>query len=134
MLSGAEWYSWLKSIHQATALISIAGFSLRGCWMILESALLQHRLARILPHIIDTVFLCSGVALAFAIEQYPLKHSWLTAKLFGLLLYILLGTLALKRAPTKRLKVLSFGLALLTFGYIVSVAMTKHPLGLLAMY
>ena len=61
--------------------------------------------------------------------EYPFVNSpWLTAKLSALLLYIALGALAIKRAPSPLLRLLCGLLALLVFGYMVAVAITKSPL------
>ncbi|MEM6576297.1 MAG: SirB2 family protein [Pseudomonadota bacterium] len=125
-------YLTVKLIHQTTAVLTISGFMLRGWWMIRESPLLQHRLTRTLPHINDTVFLLTGLTLAAMLHQYPLSHDWLTAKVFGLLAYILLGSLALKRARRKNVRVLCLVLALLTFAWVVSVALTRSTFGFFA--
>lgn len=100
--------------------------------MIRESPLLQHWLTRTLPHINDTVFLLSGIALAAMLQQYPVSHDWLTAKVLGLLTYIALGSLALKRARRKNVRVLCLVLALLTFAWVVSVALTRSTFGFFA--
>lgn len=80
---------------------------------------------RIAPHIIDTVLFVSGISLIIITNQYPLQESWLLAKLVALVAYIGLGTLALKRAPTKGLKLLFLFLAIATFAYIASTALTR---------
>lgn len=97
--------------------------------MLSGSPLLGHRLTRVLPHIIDTVLLTSAITLAVMLAQYPLVAGWVTAKVFGLLLYIVLGTVALKRGRTRTVRVAAFAGALLTFGWIISVALTKQPAG-----
>jgi len=122
-------YALLKSIHYALALASIGGFVLRGAWMLVESPQLHHRLTRTLPHIIDTLFLIAGLALAHRIFQYPFTHDWLTAKILGLLVYIVLGSIALKRGKTKKQRGVAFVTAILTFAWIISVAMSKSPWG-----
>jgi uncharacterized membrane protein SirB2 len=59
-------------------------------------------------------------------------HSpWLATKLMLLVVYILLGSLSLKRAPTLAAQRLSFVAALVVYGFMVSVAWTHHPLGVL---
>jgi len=47
-------------------------------------------------------------------------------------LYIVAGTIALKRGPTPGVRTAVFAMALLAYAYIVSVAPTKHPQGWLA--
>ncbi len=122
----------LRLIHIGLAALSISGFVLRWAWMHRGSALLHHRITQVLPHVIDTLFLLSGIALAVMIHQAPLADGWLTAKVAGLVAYVVLGSLALKRAPTKRLKTVFFVTALLCFAWIVSVARSKSPWGWLA--
>jgi len=59
-------------------------------------------------------------------------RGWLVAKIVGLLVYIVLGTIALKRGKTRRMRVGAFVAAIATFVYIVMVALTKSPLGVFA--
>jgi uncharacterized membrane protein SirB2 len=120
-------YSLIKSLHLTTIALSLALFILRGAWMMAASPLLQARWVRIVPHIIDTLLLASGIGLAVLIQQYPLVHGWLTAKLIALILYIVLGTLALKRGKTRGQRVAAWIAALLVFGYMVAVAMAHDP-------
>jgi len=117
----------LKAIHVGSAILSITGFVLRGIWMLQGSPLLKARATRILPHVVDTVLLVSAIALALRSAQYPFVHAWLSAKVLALLAYIVLGSVALKYGKTRRIRTLSFGLALLSFLYIVSVAITRNP-------
>ena len=96
--------------------------------MLTESNLLQKKWVKIAPHIIDTLLLGSAITLAVILQFSPLEHSWLLAKIIGLLIYIVLGTVALKRGKTKPIRIAALILALLTFAYIVKVALTKSPL------
>ncbi|MGE5469251.1 MAG: SirB2 family protein [Bacteroidota bacterium] len=121
-------YLALKYLHVSCVILSGFGFCLRGVWMLRQSPWLDRRLARTLPHVVDTLLLGSALGLAFWSGQYPLVDAWLTAKLGGLLTYILCGTLALKRGRTPAVRAVFFALALLAFAYIVSVALTKNPL------
>jgi uncharacterized membrane protein SirB2 len=63
-----------------------------------------------------------------AIQQSPIKDPWLGAKVAGLLLYIGLGMIALKRGKTRKMKVTALVAAHIAFCYIVLVALTKNPL------
>jgi uncharacterized membrane protein SirB2 len=119
--------NFLKAVHIGSALLSISGFVLRGAWMLQGSPRLKTHATRILPHVVDTVLLVSAIALALRSAQYPFVHPWLTAKVLALLAYIALGSIALKYGKTRRVRVLSFCLALAVFGYIVLVAVTRSP-------
>ena len=121
-------YLALKHLHITCVVLSGLGFSLRGWWMLRESPLGQHRLTRILPHIVDSILLGSALTMAWLSGQYPFVNGWLTAKLCGLIAYILLGTMALKRGRTRTIRARYFGLALLAYAYIVSVALTRNPI------
>lgn len=123
-------YAALKAIHVGTVIASYALFLLRGAWMLQNSPLLRQRWVRILPHVVDTVLLASAVLLALTIRQYPFVAPWVTAKVLGLVLYIVLGTIALKRGRTRGVRVTAWIAAQLVFFYIVSVAITKTPLPL----
>lgn len=124
-------YLAFKYLHVGCAVISIAGFVLRGVLMLAESPQLQRRFLKIVPHIVDTLLLASAVVLSAMLNQYPFVHGWVTAKVLALLAYIVLGTIALRRGRTRSARAAAFGLALLMFGYIVSVALTRSPAGFL---
>lgn len=123
-------YLLLKHLHMTCAALSGALFLLRGLWMLQDSPRLGQRWVRTLPHLIDTVLLASAVTLAIWSVQYPLAQPWLTAKVGALLLYIVLGSVALKRGRSKGIRATAFLAALATFAYIVSVALSKNPLPL----
>lgn len=125
-------YYAIKHLHVTCVALSAAGFLLRGLWMMTGSPLLQHRLTRVLPHVIDSLLLLSAITLAVMIQQYPFAAGWVTAKVVGLLAYILLGTLALKRGRTMGMRITAFTAALLVYAWIVSVAFTKQVAGFLA--
>jgi len=101
--------------------------------MLSGSANLDRKLVRILPHIVDTVFLLSGIGL-IVLLQLPIGASpWLIAKFTALIVYIVLGAIALRRGKTMRVKAMAFVLALLTFAYIVGVALSKSILSWMAL-
>lgn len=121
-------YLAIKHLHVTCVVLSGAGFTLRGLLMLRESPWLERRLARVLPHVVDTLLLGSALTLAWMSGQYPFVQGWLTAKVCGLLAYIGLGSIALKRGRTRGVRAACFAAALLVFGYIVSVALTRSPL------
>ena len=120
--------SWLRILHVSAATLSLALFVLRGAWMLADSPRRNARWTKVVPHVIDTAFLGAGIALAVKWAQYPFTHDWLTAKVFGLIAYIILGSLALKRGRTRAIRAAAFVAALAVFAYLVGVARTRHPL------
>ncbi|MCH9696323.1 MAG: SirB2 family protein [Gammaproteobacteria bacterium] len=125
-------YLLLKNIHMGAAVLTISGFILRSIWMMQGSELLQHRVTRIAPHIIDTVFLLAGIALVWLLGLNVFTQPWLLAKFTGLIVYIVLGTIAIKRGPTRQIRITAFVAALAVFAYISGVAMSKSVLSWIA--
>lgn len=125
-------YATLKLIHQGAVALSIAGFFARGAAALAGAAWVRGRLARTLPHGIDTVLLASAIGLAWMLRLNPLHTPWLATKIAGLLAYIGLGMVALKPGRPRAVRSVAWVAALLCFAHIVAVAMTKQPLGLLA--
>lgn len=125
-------YLILKYAHMVAAVTSISGFMLRGYWMLVDSKKLQQPVARIAPHIIDTVFFLAGIGLIWLLHLEPLKQPWLIAKFTGLIVYVLLGTLAIRRGPTKQIRTIALVGAVAVFAYIVGVALTRSPLSWLS--
>ncbi|MEL7186315.1 MAG: SirB2 family protein [Pseudomonadota bacterium] len=123
-----------KMLHTFAAVLTICGFILRGYWMMSGSQLLQHRLTKILPHVVDTVFLLAGIALVWMLSMNVLTQPWLLAKIVGLIVYIVLGTIAIKRGRTKEIRIMAFTGALAVYAWVAGVAIAKSPASWLAMF
>lgn len=126
-------YFAIKHLHVTCVVLSALGFLLRGYWMISGSPRLKSLPARVMPHVIDSALLLSAITLAVMIQQYPFEAGWVTAKVMGLLAYIALGTIALKRGRTRTQRALAFVAAIAVYAWIVSVALTKNVGGYLAL-
>jgi uncharacterized membrane protein SirB2 len=125
-------YAAWKLLHQITAALSLAGFVARGLGSFVQAAWVRHRFTRVAPHVVDTLLLLSALVMAWMLRATPSSAPWLVAKIAGLLLYIGLGMLALRPGRPLGLRIAAWVAALVVFGWIVSVALTKQPLGLLA--
>lgn len=121
-------YSLLRTLHIATVHLTLVLFLVRGFWMLTDSSLLMARWVKVLPHVNDSLLLFAAIAMLIVAGLNPLEQPWLMAKIIGLLVYIGLGTVALKRGKTKAIRVLAMIVALAVFGYIVAVAVTKQAL------
>jgi uncharacterized membrane protein SirB2 len=119
-------YALVKQVHLATVALSWALFFVRGVWMIADSPRLGARWVRVAPHVNDTILLVAALYLATFHGLQP----WLVAKLAALVAYILIGMVALRRGPTKPVRIAAWVVAQLVFLYIVAVAVTKNPLPL----
>jgi uncharacterized membrane protein SirB2 len=119
-------FTLLRTVHIASVHLTLTLFLLRGFWMLTNSSLLHVRWVRIVPHVNDTLLLLAAISMLFVADINPLNQPWILAKIIGLLAYIGLGTIALKRGKTKTIRVMAMIAALGVFGYIMAVAMTKQ--------
>lgn len=117
-------YLGLKHLHMMLAMISILGFVVRSIWLFKQSPLLQKKPVKILPHIIDTFLLLSGISLMVMSSQYPAIFNWVTVKLVFIVSYILFGILTFK-AEAKNKQILFFLLALGSVFAVLHLAMGK---------
>lgn len=113
---------WLKHLHMSMAVLTIAGFLLRGFWAWRAPRLLALKPVRILPHAVDTVLLASAIALLFAHGWNPLDHGWLLAKIGLLVVYIGFGMTAFKPRFAPPVRVAAFFGAVAVFAWIVLIA------------
>ncbi|MCK5728282.1 MAG: SirB2 family protein [Methylococcales bacterium] len=120
----------MLTFHIVFVFISLASFTLRVLLLALKPALLQTKLFKITPHIIDTVLLLSGLNLVFQNQWLQGDFSWIIAKFLALLVYIGFGVMVMRMTGIKRW--LAFVMALSLYGYIIAIAVTKYSfLGLL---
>ena len=125
-------FALIKAIHVTSVIASASLFFLRGIWMIQESANLNLRWVKTSPHMIDTILLLSAILLSIGLQQYPFVDGWLTAKVVALLVYIGLGTVAIRRGRTRQVRIVNWICALGVLAYIIGVATTRSAsLGLL---
>jgi len=114
---------WLKIIHVSAVVVSGSGLLLRGIAVQANWRVMQQTWTKVLPHIVDTLLLLSAIAMCVQYSWYPIQQGWLTAKVLALVVYIVLGTYAIKRGKTLAQKRLFLLLAMLCFSYIVGVAL-----------
>ena len=112
------------------AALSIPDFVIRWIWMLTDSPLLQERARENRAAYRRYAVALSAIVLVGIIGFGP-NAAWLSAKIAGLVVYIVLGTFALKRGRTKGARAVFGVLAILVFAFIASVARTHNPLGFL---
>ena len=125
-------YSSIKLFHVVFAVASILLFLIRGVFTIIASKPLAARIWRILPHVVDTLLLAFGIWLVVLLQLDPIRISWLRVKLLCIVAYVGLGVLAFRLHNPRWLRLLIFTLAILLFGFIVSIAILKTPWGFLS--
>lgn len=124
-----EFYPEIKFVHVAAVLASGAIFLLRGLAVQHDARWPLAAPVRWLSYGVDTVLLAAAVMLLAIIPSSLYANGWLTAKLAMLVIYIVLGTLALKRGRTRGVRLASFLAALAVYGSIIAIARLHHPLG-----
>jgi len=126
-----EFYPEIKWVHICAVIASGSFFTLRGAGVLAGALWPMWAPLRYLTYTIDTVLLTAALMLATILHQYPFVQGWLTAKVCLLVVYIVLGTFALRRARTRRAQAWFYFAALAVFLFIVSIARAHHPLGIL---
>ena len=127
-----SWLAWVPQIRQGhVALVGLSGclFALRGAGVLAGARWPLHAGLRWASVAIDTLLLTAGVMLWTVLRLSPLRDPWLAAKLLLLVVYIVLGSYALKRARSPAARAGFLLAALLVFATMVSIALTRHPLG-----
>jgi len=126
------YYLALRNLHIGCAVLTITLFVLRGALMLVNSPWQRNVVLRHLPHVVDTVLLTTALMLTTIIHQYPFAVDWLTVKVLLLVIYVVLGSLALKRGRTRAIRITALVAALIVVGFLLSVARAHHPLGVFA--
>lgn len=126
-----EFYPEIKWVHVAAVICSGLLFAVRGTAQLAGARWTMAAPLRYLSYAIDTTLLTAALMLATILRQYPFVHAWLTVKVLLLVVYIVLGTFALKRGRTHTAKLYCFLAALGLYLFIASVARAHHPLGFL---
>jgi uncharacterized membrane protein SirB2 len=125
-----EFYPQIKWVHIACVLASGALFALRGLLLQAGHAgAAQWEPVRWLSYAIDTTLLTAALMLLSILPHALYANGWLATKLALLVAYVVLGTLALKRARTPRSRRIFYVAALATYVYMLGVARMHHPLG-----
>jgi uncharacterized membrane protein SirB2 len=126
-----EFYPQIRQVHILAVVLSGSLFVLRWLGVNTGGRWPMAAPVRYLSYTIDTVLLTAALMLATILRQYPFVHGWLTVKVLLLVVYIVLGTFALKRGRTRATR-LAWGCAAVTvYAFIISVARTHYPLGAL---
>ena len=125
-----DYYLELRHLHITAVALSGSLFLLRGLGIFAGAAWPKGRPVRIASYAIDTLLLVAALLLMVVVQQYPFVHGWLTVKVLLLVVYIALGIFAFREGRPRRLRIAFWLLALATFLFIISVAITHHPLGI----
>ena len=127
-----EFYPEIRLVHIAAVAASGGLFLLRGLALFAGADWAMARPLRHLSYAIDTTLLTAALMLMTLVEQYPFVHAWLTVKVLLPVVYVALGAFAFWGRRERPVRVGAWLAALAVYGFIVSVARARDPLGLFA--
>lgn len=126
-----EFYSQIKAVHIAMALASGALFAVRGAGVLAGMRWPHWLPVRWSSYAIDTVLLTAALMLLTILPGAVFANGWLVTKLVLLVVYVVLGMFAIKRARTRIVRAACYVGALATFAMVYTIARAHQPLGFL---
>ena len=128
-----EFYPQIRLVHITCVVLSGALFFLRGTGVLAGMRWPMALPVRLASYSINTVLLTAALMLVTILPGAVFTNGWLTTKLVLLVIYVVLGSLALKRARTPRARGLYFVAAIATYLFMFSIARAHDPLGVFRM-
>lgn len=125
-----EFYPQIRSVHIACVVLSGALFLLRGVGVLAGARWPMALPSRLLSYSIDTVLLTAALMLFAILPGGVFANGWLAVKLALLVVYVVLGSFALKRARTSQSRARCYVAAIAVYLFMVSIARAHDPLGI----
>ena len=125
-----EFYPAIRLFHISVVLMSGGLFLIRGVLTLAGWRCANHVVLRWLACAIDCALLTAALMLVTMLHQYPFVQDWLTVKQLLVVVYIGLGTFALRQASFNRPQARCYVAAGVAYLYMISVALAHHPLGI----
>jgi uncharacterized membrane protein SirB2 len=125
----ARAYPLALQAHIAFVIASVTLFAARGLGVLTGHTWPMRQVWRGVSVWVDVALLSAGGTLWYLLQFNPWHVQWLGAKLVLLVVYIGLGSYALKRATTRAAKAAFFVAALSCVAFMASIALSHHPLG-----
>jgi uncharacterized membrane protein SirB2 len=124
-----EFYPQVKWVHVHAVMCSGAVFALRCGAALLGARWPRHWLPKYGSYTIDTILLTSATMLFSMLPGAMFANGWLTVKLALVVVYVILGVLAMREKRTHRQRAFFYVAALATFAFIYGIARMHHPAG-----
>ncbi len=129
-----EYYAQVKWVHVTAVLASGGLFLLRGLLLQAGASSGPGRWAlaapvRYLSYGMDTLLLTAALMLLTMLPGTMFANGWLWVKMLLLVMYVVLGSFALRRGRSPGVRRACFVAALAVFGCMLAVARSHHPLG-----
>ena len=122
-------YPEIKHAHIGLALASGALFAMRGAGVLAGMRWPRRAAVRHVSYIIDTGLLAAALMLLAILPGGLYASGWLAAKLVLVVVYVVLGVFAMRRARSRGGRLAAYLAALAAFALIYGIARAHHPLG-----
>jgi uncharacterized membrane protein SirB2 len=121
-------YMMFKHLHLTALGLSVVMLTLQFIGHTFDMKFKDAKWLKIVPHIVYTILLGSAIGLCIVLNQYPFVDAWVTSKLIGLVLYVLMATLIVKWARNNAMRVVGYIGALTWLLITMQVAFSKTPI------
>lgn len=127
-----EYYAQIRVAHLLAVALSGTLFAARGAGVLTGAGWPMHAIVRYSSYAIDTILLTAALMLVAVLPAALFANHWLAVKLVLVVVYVGLGTFALRRARTERGRRIAYVAALVLFALVVGIARRHSPYGWLA--
>ncbi len=117
----------VRNAHLALVAVSLVAFALRGLGVLAGASWPTRAVLRVAVVVVDTALLVAGSLLWVMLGLNPARDTWFGVKLSLLVVYVLLGTWALRRGRTAASRAAFYVAALACAATMVAVALTHRP-------
>lgn len=124
-----EFYPQIRHVHILMAILSGSVFMLRGLFALTGARWPHAAPVRYLSYAIDTTLLTAALMLFTILPGAVFANGWLAVKVVLVVVYVILGVLAMRRGRTHGIRRGCYVAALLVFAIIYGIARMHHPLG-----
>ncbi len=114
----------IKFVHLSFILFSLISFVGRFALSIVKPEVLEQKMFKIAPHVINGILLLSGILLVFQGNWLDGAYGWIIGKIVLILAYIYLGLMAFK-LPNKQHRMYAFAGGIACFLTIAMIAVKK---------
>lgn len=125
-------YPQIKLVHIAAVSASGAFFALRALGLLAGMRWPRMAPVRYLSYTIDTTLLTAAMMLLTILPWTMFANGWLLAKVCLIVVYVVLGVMAMRPHRLPRERARYYAAALIVFASIYGIARAHHPLGWLA--
>ena len=127
-----EFYPQVRAVHIGAVLASGAFFAMRGAGVLSGMRWPLAAPLRYLSYSIDITLLTAALMLVAMLPSAVFANHWLTVKLVLLVIYVVLGSFALRRGRSARVRGICFVFAVAVYAFMFGIAHMHQPLGWLA--